>query len=166
MSSDADIDETLPDVVKRFLRAGATLETIRLDANGKWTHEGLDFENPRIIDLFNRSVNRTAGGTWVLEIGRYTYPIEVEDTAIFVESIDLTPPVTVRLSNGVTERLDLTTLHYRAPDRLTCVTGEHFVARFKRRPYHDLLALLDERDGDLVVVVNGAAHPLTVSENA
>ena len=92
--ADIEIDETLPDLVKKFLRQGYELEEIRLGATGKWTHEGLDFENPRITDLFSRSVGRTEGGTWVLEVGRFTYPITVEDAGFFVERIDLTktPP--------------------------------------------------------------------------
>ena len=79
MSTTPHIDETLPEVVKNFLRKGYTLENITLHETGQWTHEGLDFENPKVIDLFYRSVSRTEGGTWVLDIPPFTYPIEVED---------------------------------------------------------------------------------------
>ena len=67
-----EVDRTLPEVVQKFLVGGGKLESIRLHADGKWTHEGCDFENDRIVKLFSRSVNRTEGGTWVLEIGRAT----------------------------------------------------------------------------------------------
>mgnify|MGYP000542467247 CR=1 FL=1 len=64
-----EIDETLPELVQNFLKKGGKLESIRLHADGRWTHEGCDFENDRIVKLFSRSVGRTPGGTWVLEIG-------------------------------------------------------------------------------------------------
>jgi len=145
------VDETLPDVVKRFLKSGADLEEIRLDARGKWTHEGLDFENPRIIDLFSRSVDRTEGGTWILDVGRFTYPITVEDCGFFVERIDFDrdPPM-LNLSDGTTERLSPETLDYQGEGRLYCrVKDGEFRARFKWEAYHALGERLVDDDGEI-----------------
>ena len=163
--TDAPIDETLPEVVKNFLRAGATLETIRLDAGGKWTHEGLDFENPRIIDLFSRSVNRTPGGTWVLEIGQFTYPIEVEDTGFFVERVEgvgrAAHRITVELSDLTSEPLDVTTLAYREPGRLYCdVKDGRFRARFKRAAYYDIAQQIAPCDEGFALVLGGELHSI------
>lgn len=158
-----DIDETLPDVVKNFLRSGATLEEIRLDANGNWTHEGLDFENERIIELFNRSVARTDGGTWVLVIGRFTYPIEVEDTGYFVERLHWTSAAgpTLSLSDHTEEPLDPDTLEYRPHGRLYCRIREgQFRARFKKTAYYDLADRMEERDGGYVVNIGGVEFPI------
>ncbi len=147
--SDIDIDETLPEVVKDYLRQGYELEEIRLDATGKWTHEGLDFENPNLIDLFSRSVDRTEGGTWVLEVGPFTYPITVEDTGFFVERIDLDKsPPRLHLSDETTEELDPTTLEYKPEGRLYCeVKGGDFRARFKKPAYYALADHFVEEDG-------------------
>ena len=141
-----EIDETLPEVVKGFLRKGYTLERIRLDANGKWTHEGLDFENQRIIDLFSRSVSRTAGGTWVLVIPPFTYPIEVDDTGYFVTSIN--PALgQVKLSDDSVELLDLDSLRYEPDGRLYCrVKNGAFEARFLRHAYYAMANLLNVDD--------------------
>lgn len=154
------IDPTLPEVVQNFLRSGARLESIHLDARGTWTHEGMLFENPRVIALFNRSVNRTPGGTWVLEIPPFTYPITVEDTGFFVENIDLTTsPPTLTLSDETTEPLDIQSLQYQPEDRLYCtIKNGQFQARFKRHPYHTLLDLAVETPGGIALTID--AHTI------
>lgn len=157
MEDDTEIDETLPDVVKDFLRSEAELEEIKLDERGKWTHEGLDFENPKIIRLFNRSVGRTEGGTWVLEVGRFTYPITVEDTGFFVERLDLghSPPM-MKLSDETVEQLEPETLEYREHGKLYCrVKDGAFRARFKKPAYYELIDYLEETEGNIVVNING-----------
>lgn len=157
-----DIDETLPSIVKDFLRSGGELEEIRLDERGKWTHEGLDFENPKIIDLFSRSVGRTEGGTWVLEVGRFTYPITVENTGFFVERVDFSKsPPELTLSDQTAERLDPETLAYEPTGKLYCtVKGGDFRARFKRPAYYEIAEHLDEQDGEAVLEIDGEDYVL------
>jgi hypothetical protein len=149
---DREIDETLPEVVKDFLRSGAELEEIRLDERGEWTHEGLDFENERIIGLFDRSVNRTEGGTWVLEVGRFTYPITVDDVGFFVERFDdSTDPPTLKLSDETEEPLVIDSLDYEAGGKLYCsIKDGEFRARFKRPAYYDAVDYVIEEDGELI----------------
>ena len=160
--SEREIDETLPEVVKDFLRSGAELEEIRLDERGRWTHEGLDFENPRIIALFSRSVGRTEGGTWVLEVGRFTYPITVEDTGFFVERIDLSQdPPQLKLSDKTTETLDAETLDYRGDGKLYCTVKDgEFRARFKWDAYNAVGEHLEERDGEIYLTWEGGETSL------
>ena len=150
-----NIDPTLPQVVQDFLRSGAKLETIRLDSRGNWTHEGSDFENTRVVSLFNRSVARTPGGTWVLEIAPFTYPITVDDTGFFVDHIDLnaTPPL-LTLSDETTETLDPQTLHYQPEDTLYCtIKNGQYTARFKRNPYHTLLEQAVETPTGIAITI-------------
>lgn len=158
-----EIDETLPEVVKSFLRKGAKLEEIRLLASGDWTHEGLAFENPRIIDLFNRSIGRTAGGTWVLEIGQFTYPIEVDDAAYFVERIAFdTHAVMLALSDGSHEQLDPTTLRYAPEGRLYCdIKSGAANARFKRGAYYAVAEYIEEQaGGGWLFRFDGTGYPI------
>ena len=162
-----EIDETLPEVVKDFLRSGAKLQEIRLDSRGRWTHEGLDFENPRIIELFNRNVSRTEGGTWVLEIGRFTYPIEVEDTGFFVERVEWGATPTLSLSDGTSETLDPTTLVYAGDGRLyTTVKDGEFRARFKRNAYYSVAEHIEEEDGKWVLQLDGSRHAIETRDEA
>ncbi len=79
----AAADPGVPEPVRRFLAGGAPLEEIRLDALGRWIHEGERFENVRLAQLFHRSLSRTPAGTWVLRIGPYTYPVLVDDCGRF-----------------------------------------------------------------------------------
>jgi len=160
--SEDDIDPTLPEVVKDFLRSGAELEEIRLDERGEWTHEGLDFENPRIIDLFSRSVDRTEGGTWVLEVGRFTYPITVENTGFFVERVDFDRnPPRIELSDGTAERLDPDTLDYQGNGKLYCrIKGEEFRARFKWQAYHQISEHLEHEGDEVYLTWNGGRASL------
>ena len=154
---DDEIDSTLPQVVQDFLRSGANLEEIRLDDRGEWTHEGLIFENPRIEKLFSRHVGRTQGGTWVLEIGRFTYPITVEDTGFFVDKINWShsPPL-LYLSDDTTEDLDIDSLHYEPGGRLYCrIKNGRFRARFKHSAYHSVADFLSEQDGKVVFCFDG-----------
>lgn len=161
-----DIDETLPEVVQSFLRSGAKLQEIRLDAAGKWTHEGLDFENPRIIDLFSRSVGRTEGGTWVLEIGHFTYPIEVEDTGFFVERVRLgeSPPI-IELSDGTEEPFSPEELSYGAGGRLYCTVKDgSFEARFKRNAYYRLAEHIEDDGEQWTLVLDGTRYPIASAD--
>jgi hypothetical protein len=156
------IDETLPDVVKDFLKQGGELESIVLRDTGEWRHEGMEFPNERIVDLFDRSVGRTEGGTWVLEIGRFTYPIEVEDTGFFVEHIDLDAiPATLRLSDETTEELDVETVTYLPEGRLYCrVKDGEFRARFKRPAYYDAAEQFVEEDDGQIWFEHGSERVL------
>jgi hypothetical protein len=157
-----EIDKTLPETVKKFLRKGYTLEEIRLDANGKWTHEGLDFENPKIIGLFSRNVGRTEGGTWILEVGQFTYPITVEDTGFFVERIQLDQsPPRLKISDETAEPLAPSTLAYEPEGHLYCtIKGGDFRARFKKPAYYALAENFLEDDDTIYVELDGQRYEL------
>lgn len=157
-----EIDETLPEAVKGFLRQGYELHKIHLDARGKWTHEDLDFENPRIIDAFNRGVAKTEGGSWVLELGRFTYPIIVEDTGFFVERIEHEgDDIRLFLSDDTSEILDPTTVTYEPVGRLYCRVKEgDFRARFKRSAYYQMSDHFIEDDDRVVLEIGNESVDL------
>ena len=153
--NEPQIDPTLPQVVQNFLQGGGKLESIRLSADGVWTHMGARFENERVINLFSRSVNRTEGGTWILEVGRFTYPIEVEDAGFFVETVDWHEETPVmRLSDGTQEPLKGDGLVYEGEGRLYhLIRGGKFKARLLRGPYYKLMERLEEREGKIYLKI-------------
>lgn len=160
-----EIDETLPEVVKKFLRLGYQLEDIFLDARGDWYHQGEPFENERLIALFSRSVGRTKGGTWILEVPPFTYPIRVEDVGFFVEKLvfldDTDALPELKLSDGSSETLELKTLSYRPEGRLYCrIKNGAFRARFKQRAYNQLSEYFVERDDGIWVEFAGQRQKL------
>ena len=154
------IDDSLPEAVQGFLRAGHKLERIVLHENGVWRHEGLDFENPKIIDLFSRSVGRTTGGTWVLKVGHFTYPIEVERTGFFVTRVDFQDG-SITLSDHTIEPLDASTLSYEPDGKLFCrVKSGEFEARFLKDAYYAFAQNIEGDDQDLWVEWQGSEYPI------
>lgn len=157
-------DPSLPAPVRRALEGGATLERIELDAEGEWRHAGELFQNPNLIGLFHRSIGRTAGGTYVLSIPPFTYPILVADTPRFVRHVRIergpgTGGVTLLLSDGSEEVLDPSTLAYVQDRGLYCRVGaERWLARFLRPAYYAIAELLNEGgDGYYLELPSGRA---------
>ncbi len=160
-----EIDETLPEIVQNFLRSGRRLENITLHADGRWTHEGALFENPKIISLFSRSVSRTQGGTWVLEVGQFTYPIVVEDTGFFVRALDI-ETLQVKLSDDTHDTIDPQTITYKPGGRLYVeIKAGAFRARFLHAPYHRLMEHIEERDGAIALTLGAHIVPLANLED-
>lgn len=151
-------DTTLPEPVRKALLSGLSLERITLDAEGRWWHEGDPIDNPRIVELFNRSIERTAGGTYVLHIAPYTYPIEVEDTPYFVRRIELAgDTVRLYLSDGSDEKLDVSSLRSRAGRGFYCaVKGGAFAARFSRPAYYALAEHVEESSGGFTLILGSS----------
>ena len=150
-------DLTVPEPVRKALERGLPLDEIRIDGVGQWWHNGVLIEHDRIIKLFSRSVTVTEGGTFVLQIGPYTYPIVVDDTPLFVATAivdEAAGEVRARLNDGTEERLDLATLDCEPDGRLKVrVKDGHLNARFLRRAFHDLIDYLDETSDGYVLRV-------------
>src|SRR5450432_2039943 len=103
-------DPTLPAPVRHFLTAGGQLERIVLDDQGQWSHQGEPFLNPALSSLFSRSLQRTPGGTWVLSIPPFCYPVTLADTPYYVRSARLEgDAVELCLGDDTAERLDPST---------------------------------------------------------
>jgi hypothetical protein len=150
-------DPTIPEPVRRALENGADLQEIRLDGHGRWWHAGARIEHERLSALFSRSVDVTDGGTAVLKIWRFTYPIILDDTPYFVAHIQIDEEraeVTARLNDDTVEALNLETLRLRDDDRLVvAVKGGRLDALFLREPHHSLLARLEETDGGYALAI-------------
>lgn len=156
LREEALADATLPEPVRRALASGMKLERITLDSEGRWFHEGGPIEHPRIVDLFDRSIERTPGGTFVLHVAPFTYPIEVEDAPLQVRQIELEgePPASVRLwlSDGSEETLDPKTLRYVPERGFYCQVKDGLMtARFSRPAYYKLAEHVDEVDGSYIL---------------
>jgi hypothetical protein len=154
-------DPTLPAPVRQALSQGLRLERIVLDAEGQWWHEGEPIAHPRIIELFSRSIERTPGGTFVLHIGPFVYPIEVKDTPYRVRRVIMgeaaSLPILVELSDDSEEPLDLHSLRYERGRGFTCEVkkdrGGPFRARFSRPAYYALAEHIEEEGGCYVLAL-------------
>jgi hypothetical protein len=61
---------------------------IRIDAEGVWFYRGAEMTRREIITLFYQNLRQDDSGRYFIEIGPQQYPVDVEDTAYVVWSID------------------------------------------------------------------------------
>lgn len=157
----------LPEYIREIMEAGGGIEDIRLDADGNWFHNGESFVNERIIDFFNRSVDVTRDGTFVLRYAGFIYPITVEDAPVFVSGIivkgfGVFEQVVLQLSLGTEERLAPHTLFYREKSGLYCYVREgKLLAKFRRSPSFQLLERLEESEDTFYISICGEKIVLT-----
>ena len=146
-------DPTIPVPIRQALQRGAVLESIELDSEGHFWHEGERITDARISDLFHRSIQRTPGGTYLLVVAPFSYPLVVHDVPYWVTGVALAtdcdsgdrPGLRVRLSDGSEEDLAIDTLRYQPRRGFVCrVKGGTMPARFSRPSYFALAEYVTE----------------------
>ena len=140
---------------------------IRFGRDGRWYADDEPIPNPRIAQLFSKSVVRQADGTYRIEIGWDKAPIEVEDTPYVVRSVDSTDAggFVVELNDESREPLVLASLSISADNVLYCAVKRGAErARFLRAAYYQLAPFLHESDGRFVVRVEARDYPIALRE--
>lgn len=132
-------------------RGFVTIESapLRFGKDGRWYAGHEPITHRRIAALFSRNLRRDEDGRWWVELGDERAPVEVEDTPFVVTRVDAAPGAGFRieLNDGASEPL--------APERLFLsgdvlyaeVKNGSAQARFLRAPQAELLARVEERDG-------------------
>ena len=136
---------------------------IRLDAQGRWWHDGELVEHPRIIEAFNRGLAPADDGRFRLQLGNDWCYVDVEDAAYRVLAIDPAPDnrLSIRLTDRTAEFLDISTLELDTDGVLACrVKQGRAKARFEREAQFALGSLLQEVEGQLVLRVGAKSYPL------
>ena len=133
-------------------------EVIVLARNGTWLADGMEITHEPTRRLFARSLHRDDQG-YLLQVGRETKRIQVEDTAYFVEALEGGPAegFVLRLSDDAREKLNPQALAYR-PGRLTCRINRHGKpedARFLHAAYFELLKHLEEDPHSYYLTLEG-----------
>jgi uncharacterized protein len=120
---------------------------IVLDREGRWRHDGEPIEHPRIIEAFNRGLEPTDDGRFILRFGRDWCFVQVEDCAYQAERLAFEGgTVTAWLSDATEEPLDLPSLCAAADGSLRCrVKRGRAWARFSR---HAQFQLGDRAEAD------------------
>jgi hypothetical protein len=135
--------------------------TIRLDAEGRFFHEGMPVEHPGLAAAMHTWIARHPDdGRHILMNGYdWTY-FTVDDVAFFVRSIRVEPDrVMLRLSDGSEEPWHPEATRARG-DRLYTVVKRTFDARFDRHAQASLGQVLEEANGVVVAHVGGKLVPL------
>jgi hypothetical protein len=137
-------------------------EELRLNRNGVWLSDGEEITHGETVRLFHRALKRQGDG-FVIQVGRESKRVVVEDTPYFVVGLDGSADsgYWLRLSDETRERLDPATLKYGpsqalGPGRLVArVKGGTEEARFLSQAYFDLLSGLEEDSDCFFLVIGG-----------
>ncbi|MGC4123104.1 MAG: DUF1285 domain-containing protein [Myxococcales bacterium] len=131
-----------------------------LDREGRWFHDGVLVENPKIAEAFSRGIERDEQGRYVLRFGNDWCFVTVQDAPLQVESLTAAPGgIVLALSNGRREPLRPETLRLRG-EVLYCTAQAGLTARLSRSAQFALGGLLEERPGGYVLVLAGREHPV------
>ncbi|MBN2401535.1 MAG: DUF1285 domain-containing protein [Spirochaetes bacterium] len=141
----------IPDYIKKMMQEGEELDEIRIDAEGRWFHNGAAFKNKKLISFFNKSIDITREGLYVINYSGFVYPIIVEDAPLFVTGWRLIKNkggenILIALNSGEIEKLDLDSLHYKNNALYCFVRNGEISAKFKRSPCFDMLQNLQDND--------------------
>jgi hypothetical protein len=133
--------------------------TIRLDADGRFWHDGALFEHPALERAFHQWIARHPDdGRYILTNGYdWTY-FQVDDAPYTVRSLSIASDgVAMRLSDDTDEELHPETLRTGPNDALYAkVKGGAFEARFSRHAQTQLAPLLTENADGAVCLRIGA----------
>ena len=135
---------------------------IRFGSDGVWYADGEPIENPRIARLFARSVERGAGGGYVLRIGDESAAIVVDDTPYVVTAVDVGGDLVVTLNDDSTEVVEPSSLRIGDGNVFYCaVKGGREAARFLRAAHYQLAAHIGETAaGDFELRLGSRAFPI------
>jgi uncharacterized protein len=153
-----------PDFFRLAPPPGASREsTIRLDAQGRFWHDGVLVEKPALAAALHRWIARHPDdGRYILTNGYdWTY-FEVEDVPYFVESIALEEQgIRMTLTDGAQEWLEPATLRGLGNGLYAKVKGGAFEARFSRHAQIALEPALEEgAEGEVVLKVAGNRYEI------
>ncbi len=143
-----------------------TIESDRIAfrRDGYWYSGSERIENARIALLFSRGLRRASDGSYYLQIAEERAPVDVEDTAFVVRTIEDGPggwPLLV-LNDGEREPLDPKTLSV-GPENVLYCTVKHgeYRARFLRSAYYHLARLFEtEDDGRSFLVIGSQRYEI------
>ena len=135
---------------------------IRLDREGRWWHDDVLVEHPRVVEVFNRGLAPADGGRYVLRVGQDWCFVRVEGAAFRVVAVDDSPGGPwVRLSDRTAEPLDGASVQLDEDGALTCgLKAGRARARFSRDAQFQLSPWLDEEDGRYVLCLPSGRFPL------
>ena len=134
-----------------------------MDEEGRWCNCHGRFEHKRIIDYFNRAIQRDDMGYYVTQIRgelREKVYFPHGETPLFVVRVTKGDPLHLTLNTGQELDLDPTTLYIRE-DRLYLRLSEE-IARFNDRALMAMMPYLDECDAGMVIQIG--SQTLTIPE--
>ena len=121
------------------------MSEVRLTADGRWLHDGVEVRHARIVAAMHRGIERydAEGPDYVVRVGGQAYPIVVDDTPWIVRSVTVRGEgreerLVATLNTGEVEPLDPATLSVGAGNVLYGQLPDGRRARLSRSAYHAL----------------------------
>jgi hypothetical protein len=136
--------------------AGSPCE-LRIDADGRWFHGGVEIVRHDIMRLFSSGLRRAKGGTYFIRIGKDEAPVIVEDAPFVVLRVEerAAGGLSLLLSDGTVEPLNAETLFIRTGNIPYCLVRGLFQAKFSRQAYYQLAEYIEEVDGSYYLCADG-----------
>lgn len=132
-----------------------------MDGKGVWHNEHGPFEHPKIIQYFNRSIQRDDQGYFLCQEMEHAFEkvyFPFEETALFVADISARNPEALLLNTGEKMVLDPSSLFIRE-DSLYIRMPDHLI-KFTPRAMLKLSKHLSEADGELVLTLASGSYPI------
>ena len=137
---------------------------ISLRRDGNWYSDDERIDNPRIAELFSRSIRRNPDGSFYLQVAEERASITVEDTPYVVKSVagDRGSGYIITTNANEFERLDPSTLEVASDNVLYCrIKDGEYRARFLRSAYYDLARSFEpDPQGGFALTVAGKRYPI------
>lgn len=144
--------------IERLRRSG-----IRLDAEGRFHHEGEEIRHPGLVAALWRWLDRDPDGRHVLRLdaARFVY-LDVDGAPHLARSLRVEGDRAVLLlADGTEEPLDPTTLRLAPDGTARCrVKQGRLEARLAPAAFCALADRITERDGDVLLDLAGGPYPL------
>ena len=130
-----------------------------MDGNGRWHNRHGEFEHPKVIAYFNRSIGYDAHGYFVSQtrgnvVEKVYFPYQ--ETALFVVDILEADDILLRLNTGKQILLDPEQLFIRNDSLFMHV--ENQLLKFTDRSMMKLSDRLDDTKNGLVIHLNNVRH--------
>ncbi len=157
----------IPDFIKKLMDSEHGIDELKIDAEGNWFHNGEPFTNEKVTGFFNKSIDITKDGTYVIHYNKFVYPIVVEDAPVFITGVkikgkDSKEKIHITLTTDEVEILNIKSLHYKNSSLYCYVKKGKLLAKFKRSPSFELLYRLEETDD--IYFINICGQKLVLAE--
>jgi len=142
---------------------------IFVSKEGKWYHEAAEIIHRPIFLWLIQSLEKTEDGLFLVHLNNQKCVLEVEDTPLVIQRVDLQPEssedsdqIRLVLNDESEENLDPETLKISPENVLyTTVKKRQFPARFLRPAYYQIAEYMAEDEpGEFVLLLNQKKYPV------
>ena len=142
---------------------------IYVSKEGKWYHEGAEIIHRPIFLWLIQSLEKTEDGLFIVHLNNQKCYLEVEDTPLVVQQVDLIQEgpenqarLRLSLNDESQEILDPDTLSISPESVMYCaVKNNQFPSRFLRPAYYQIAENISEDEsGGFVLVLDSKRYPI------